>query len=186
MTERSPDFSPPALPTTTPQPKLRKPPPRVAAAIELLLSDPALTIKSAAAKVALSRERLSRALGEDHITAYVQRKAARKVAISSAAAAARMAQLVARAKSENVQFRASEFVLATSGIKPASDATNVNVGVSIGWCLDLRGRTDRPGVRHESGAGVVITPRAEGDGKLIEAKAEPIRGLGSPAAKPAE
>jgi hypothetical protein len=117
----------PALPTAR-EPKMRKPPPWVRQAVDLLLSDPAIEITDIAEKVQLSRERVSRALGEPHVTAYIQRRASRKVARLAAKGAARMEQLLAKAKSEQVQYRAAEFVLEASGIARANHGAKTRAG----------------------------------------------------------
>jgi DNA-binding phage protein len=72
---------------TTPQPKLLKPPPKVRAAIEALVTGQCRTITAAAKKVGLSRERLSRAFSEAHNAEALRTRAAREVALSSGRAA---------------------------------------------------------------------------------------------------
>jgi hypothetical protein len=113
-----------ALPAgpSPPDPKRRLPPPKVRAAIELLVSGKVKTITAAAqhATVQLSRERLSRALSEPHIAEYLRTRAARVVGIASGRAAARLVELI-DSGSEHVSFDASKHVLAIAGIKPASD-----------------------------------------------------------------
>jgi hypothetical protein len=59
-------------------------------------------------------------------------------ASANAAAATRITDLIARAKSEHVQFRASELDLGISGIAPAnSPQVNVNIDVKAGYVIDL-------------------------------------------------
>jgi hypothetical protein len=106
--------------------------------------------------------RCTDALSKAHITAYVQQKAARRLAISSAAAAARMTQLVASAKSEHVQFRASEFVLEASGIAPANQPqVSINIEAKAGWVIDL----SKPGqpAKIVAGEAKVIDEKPVGD-----------------------
>ncbi|HEX4410563.1 MAG TPA: hypothetical protein VH206_17465 [Xanthobacteraceae bacterium] len=107
-------------------------------AIDEIVSGRAKTITAAAKKVGLSRERLSRALGEPHIAEHLRLKAARTVAIASGRASARLTQLI-DAKSEHVSLDASTRTLAIAGIKPTGDANNINVNVEIraGYVIDL-------------------------------------------------
>jgi hypothetical protein len=166
MNIRSSETGPPAVPTTTtPQPKMRKPPPRVRAAIEALCTGQARTITAAAKKVGLSRERLSRAFSEVHNAEALRTRAAREVALSSGRAAARLNQLIDSA-SQRVALEATKFSLGVAGIKPASDNVSVNVGVQVaGYVIDLRDRDDRgplPNVTID-GAGAVIV-----DAKPVE------------------
>src|SRR5271157_267282 len=57
MSIRGSETAPPAVPaTTTPRPKTRKPPPKVRAAIEALVTGQVKTIKAAALRVGVSRE----------------------------------------------------------------------------------------------------------------------------------
>ncbi|MFY9838172.1 MAG: hypothetical protein WAK55_17225 [Xanthobacteraceae bacterium] len=149
----------PALPTQ-PQTKMRKLPPKIRAAIEALVSGQVRTITAAAKKVGLSRERLSRALGEPHNAEALRTRAAREVAMSAGRASARLTKLL-DSTSERVALEATKFSLGVAGIKPANDAVNVNVGVSVAsWCIDLRGRNyDGPATMTVTGAGAVILPK---------------------------
>jgi hypothetical protein len=129
--------------TTTPQPKMRKPPPKVRAAIEALVTGQARTITAAAKKVGLSRERLSRAFSEPHIAEALRTRAAREVALSSGRAAARLNQLI-DSTSQRVALESVKFSLGVAGIKPAADAqVNVNLEMRAGYVIDLRDRQDR-------------------------------------------
>jgi ParB-like chromosome segregation protein Spo0J len=135
--------APSSVPTTTLQPKVRKPPPKVRAAIEALVTGQVKTITAAAKKVGLSRERLSRALSESHNAAALRQRAEREVAMSAGRAAARLNQLI-DSTSQRVALEATKFSLGVAGIKPASDAVSVNVGVQVaGYVIDLRERHDR-------------------------------------------
>jgi hypothetical protein len=163
MSLRRSETATPALPTTTPQPKMRKPPPKVRAAIEALVTGQAKTIKAAAEKVGLTRERLSRAFSEPHIAEALRTRAAREVALSSGRAAARLNQLI-DSTSQRVALEATKFSLGVAGIKPVADANvSVNVGIELkaGYVIDLS----------ESGVTAkVVSP--------IDATAEPIAGIG--------
>jgi hypothetical protein len=175
---KSPDFAPAAaLPTTAPKPKQRPIPKTVHAAIDALLDGSAKNLTQAAQRAGCSREYLSRFLSRrPDAVAFMQQRAARTLGVASTVAAARMASLI-HAESEHVSYRAAEHVLGVSGIKPARDPqVNVNIVQSVGYCIDLRGRTDPavPVVRHEGGAGVVLV-NAEDDGKPIEGEAHEVK-----------
>ena len=166
MNTRSAEFATLA-PLSRPEPKVRKPPPKVRAAIEALVTGQVKTIKAAAEKVGLTRERLSRAFSEPHIAEALRTRAAREVALSSGRAAARLNQLI-DSSSQKVALDATKFSLGVAGIKPAADAVSVNVGVQVaGYVIDLRERNDRsplPNMTMDGAGGVVV------DTKPIDAK----------------
>ena len=137
MSIHRPENAPPAVPaTTTPRPKTRKPPPKVRAAIEALVTGQCKTIKAAAQKVGLTRERLSRAFS-DRTTPKHCGQEPREVALSSGRAAARLNQLV-DSTSQRVALEATKFSLGVAGIKPAADAqVNVNIDLRAGYVIDL-------------------------------------------------
>jgi len=139
MSLRKSETAPPAVPaTTTSQPKLRKPPPKVRVAIEALVTGQCRTITSAAKKVGLSRERLSTAFSEPHNAEALRTRAAREVALSSGRAAARLNQLI-DSTSQRVALEATKFSLGVAGIKPAADNVSVNIGIELkaGYVIDL-------------------------------------------------
>jgi hypothetical protein len=150
---------------------MRKPPPKVRAAIEALVTGQARTITAAAKKVGLSREYLSRAFSLPHNAEALRTRAAREVALSSGRAAARLNQLI-DSTSQRVALEATKFSLGVAGIRPAPDAVSVNVGVQVaGYVIDLRERSERGGALPNvtiDGAGATI----------IDAKPEPIAGIG--------
>jgi hypothetical protein len=147
--------------TTTSRLKIRKPPPKVRAAIEALVTGQCRTITAAAKKVGLSRERLSRAFSEPHNAEALRTRAAREVALSSGRAAARLNQLIDSA-SQRVALDAARLSLQAANI--IGGDRNVNVGVSVavaGYVIDLSGR--RPGERtsvieHEAGQVIDAKP----------------------------
>jgi hypothetical protein len=139
MSIHRPEAAPLPVPTmTTPQPKLRKPPPKVRAAIEALVTGQCRTITAAAKKVGLSRERLSRAFSEAHNAEALRTRAAREVALSSGRAAARLNQLI-DSTSQRVALEATKFSLGVAGIRPATDNVSVNIGIELkaGYVIDL-------------------------------------------------
>ncbi|MGB6283756.1 MAG: hypothetical protein WBG18_04950 [Xanthobacteraceae bacterium] len=154
MSIHRPENAPPAVPaTTTPRPKTRKPPPKVRAAIEALVTGQCKTIKAAAAKVGLSRERLSRAFSEPHNAEALRTRAAREVALSSGRAAARLHQLI-DSTSQRVALEATKFSLGVAGIKPADDArVSVSIELKAGYVIDLSepGRPEQKNRRRPGG-----------------------------------
>ena len=166
MSIHRPETSPPAVPaTTTPRSKMRKPPPRVRAAIEALVTGQVRTIKAAAQKVGVSREYLSRAFSLPHNAEALRTRAAREVALSSGRAAARLNQLI-DSTSQRVALEATKFSLGVAGIKPADDArVSVSIEVKAGYVIDLSER-DEPKAKIIGGVEKVI------DAKPIAAKAD--------------
>ena len=137
MSTRRSEAAPTTLPAITTQPRMRKPPPKVRAAIEALVTGQCKTIKAAAQKVGLTRERLSRAFSEPHNAEALRARAAREVALSSGRAAARLNQLI-DSTSQRVALEATKFSLGVAGIKPAADAqVNVNIDLRAGYVIDL-------------------------------------------------
>jgi hypothetical protein len=116
---------------------MRKPPPRVRAAIEALVTGQSRTIKAAAQKAGVSREYLSRAFSLPHNRHALTERVAREVALTSGRAAARLGQLL-DSGSKRVDLDATKFALGVAGIKPADDArVNVNIEVKAGYVIDL-------------------------------------------------
>lgn len=138
MSIRRSETAPLPVPATTvPQPRMRKPPPKVRAAIEALVTGQARTITAAAKKVGLSRERLSRAFSEPHNAEALRTRAAREVALSSGRAAARLNQLI-ESTSQRVALEATKFSLGVAGIRPAANSqVNVNIELKAGYVIDL-------------------------------------------------
>jgi hypothetical protein len=150
MSVRIPETARPAMPTTT----TRKPPPKVRAAIEALVTGQVRTIKAAAARVGVSREYLSRAFSLPHNAEALRTRAAREVALSSGRAAARLNQLI-DSTSQRVALEATKFSLGVAGIKPAEDARlSVSVELKAGYVIDL----SEPGAAVNIVGGVVEAP----------------------------
>jgi hypothetical protein len=76
--------------------------------------------------------------------------------------------------SERVAFEATRFSLGVAGIKPAAGTNvSVNVGVAIaGYCIDLSPANEAERQMIERQAKIV------GGGAVIDATAEPVRGIG--------
>jgi hypothetical protein len=156
MSTHRPEPAPPAVPaTTTPQLRMRKPPRRVRAAIEALVTGQVRTIKAAAQRVGVSREYLSRAFSLPHNAEALRTRALREVALSSGRAAARLNQLI-DSTSQRVALEATKFSLGVAGIKPPADAqVNVNLEFRAGYVLDLR-EYDEPAAKIVGGEAKVI------------------------------
>src|ERR1700722_6320160 len=107
--------------TTLPAPRKRSIPKKIKAACDAIISGQAKTVTDAAALAGISREYLSRQLGEPHVQEHLRQKAARNVAIASGRASARIGELI-DAGSEHVSFDASKHVLAIAGIKPVGES----------------------------------------------------------------
>lgn len=148
------------------EPKRRRvPPPKVREAIDLIVQGRVKTITAAAKKVGLTRERLSRALGEPHIAEHLRQKAARAVATGAGRAAARLVGLL-DAKSEHVSFDAARHTLAIAGIKPAAEASmNLNVNVKAGYVIKLVA-PGQPPMRIVGGAEPAALPAPVGEGNI--------------------
>jgi hypothetical protein len=152
---KPPEFLPPAVP---PAPKMRKPPPKVRAAIEALVTGQVKSITAAAAKVGLARESLSRAFAQPHNRQALVSRAEREVALSSGRAAARLRELIDSA-SAKVSMDATKFSLQCAGIGVAPGASvNVNIELKAGYVIDL----SEPGQPEQKiVGGVVDTPASK-------------------------
>ena len=114
---------------------------KVQAAIDAMVSGDCKNITAAAEKVGLARESLSRALNKPHIAEFTRQKVIRALALASVRAGAVKQELL-DCDNAMVRDRASSFVLALSGIQPAtSPSVNVNIEVKAGYVIDL---TDDP------------------------------------------
>lgn len=109
-------------------------------ALELLATGECSTVKAAAVRVGITREWLSKQLGEVHVQAFISRRNRKTIAVGSMRASNRVLELI-DAQSEHVSLDASKHVLAIEGIRPPNDAQHVvNVGVSVGYVIDLSGK----------------------------------------------
>ena len=119
--------------------KARPIPRKVRHALDLMFRGECRDIKAAAAQAKLSREHLSRSLRMPHIQAFIARKSRETIAIGQIQASNRIVDLI-HASSEHVSLDASKHVLAIEGIRPPDQgAISVNVGVSVGYVIDLSG-----------------------------------------------
>lgn len=131
------------LPAVPEEPRRRNVPKKIRRAVEALISGEAKTVTAAAKCADITREYLSRSLGQPHISTYFRNQVARALAMATGRAAARLEALI-DAKSEHVSADVSKHVLAIAGIKPAPDANlNLSVEVKAGYIIDLREPEER-------------------------------------------
>ncbi|MCK1585473.1 hypothetical protein IVB03_39455 [Bradyrhizobium sp. 168] len=128
-----------------PPPDKKKPiPKKVRHALNLMFRGECRDIKAAAEQAKLSREHLSRSLRMPHVQAFIASESRKTIAQHAIRAAARMGELV-DASSEHVSLDASKHVLAIEGIRPPDQSqVNVNVGVSVGYVIDLTAGQAQP------------------------------------------
>jgi hypothetical protein len=104
-----------------------------------LLATRGMTQREAAKRGGMSETYLSTALRKPEIGAFIARESRRNIQISAWRASNRIAELV-DASSEHVSLDASKHVLAIEGIRPPDQGqVSVNVGVSVGYVIDLSG-----------------------------------------------
>jgi hypothetical protein len=113
-------------------------PKRISQAIDLLATGEVKYQKDAAERVGLTAEHLSRMLAKPHVRGVMHARATENLARATLRASARVAELM-DASSEHVSLDASKHVLAIGGIRPpdTSHGVHVNVGVSVGYVIDL-------------------------------------------------
>lgn len=116
---------------------------RIRHAVDLIVSGECRLQKDAAAKANISPERLSRALKESHVIAYLEQQTRVSIARLQAPAAGRLSHLLGQAQSEHVQKDIAIHVLSIAGIKPRADAqVSLNIDIKAGYVIDLT--DDRP------------------------------------------
>lgn len=132
---RQPDAS------TVPPPARRdRIPPKIAKAVLLLVSGECKTQKAAAERVGMNASHLCEMLARPKIQAFIARETRKTISQGTMRASARLLELV-DASSEHVSLDASKHVLAIEGIKPPeNNQVSVNVGVSVGYVIDLSGQ----------------------------------------------
>lgn len=132
---------------------------KVRRALDLLATRKAATQKAAAEAVGLHPESLSRALSKSSARVFLEQRARQTIAVASARASERIVELV-DASSEHVSLDAAKHVLAIGNIRPPENGSHVsvNVGVSVGYVLDLR----------PDDAGAAHTPQAGNQAQVID------------------
>ena len=117
----------------------RKIPKRVRQAIDARMSGRAGNWKAAAALVGLSPEHLSRMLSKDHVRVFYERRARETLREIGPEAVAVLRDLVTNGKTERTRLAALEQTFRLLGMFPRNDAPNVNINVSPGYVIDLKG-----------------------------------------------
>jgi phage/plasmid primase-like uncharacterized protein len=125
--------------------------PKIAKAVNLLLTGECKTQKAAAERIGTSATYLCTQLKKPAVEAFIARRTRETIAQGKMRASARLLELV-DASSEHVSLDASKHVLAIEGIRPPDQgAVNVNVGVSVGYVIDLSG--SQPAAKVINGTG---------------------------------
>jgi len=118
--------------------------PKIAKAVNLILTGECTTQKAAAERIGVSATYLCTQLKKPAIEAFIARESRKNIARGQMRASARLLELV-DASSEHVSLDASKHVLAIEGIRPPDQGqVSVNVGVSVGYVIDLSGNTANP------------------------------------------
>lgn len=127
---------------------------RIRKVIGLLISGECKTQKAACERTGMNADHVSRELAKPRIQAFIASESRRTIARGTMRASARLIELL-DASSEHVSLDASKHVLAIEGIKPPEQGqVSVNVGVSVGYVIDLSGKQPAPVVtidHNESG-----------------------------------
>jgi hypothetical protein len=119
-------------------------PPKIQKAVRFLLTGECKTQKAAAERAGLSPTYLCEQLAKAKIQAFIARESRKTIAHGQMRASARLLELL-DAQSEHVSLDASKHVLAIEGIRPPDQgAISVNVGVSVGYVIDLSGASQPP------------------------------------------
>jgi len=109
-----------------------------------LLATKGMTQREAAKQAGMSENWLSTALRKPEIQAFIARKSRETVQLGVFRASHRIVELL-DASSEHVSLDASKHVLAIEGIRPPDQGqVSVNVGVSVGYVIDLSGNSANP------------------------------------------
>jgi len=108
------------------------------------LATKGMTQREAAKQAGMSENWLSTALRKPEIQAFIARKTRETIQLGTLRASNRILELV-DASSEHVSLDASKHVLAIEGIRPPDQGqVSVNVGVSVGYVIDLSGNAGNP------------------------------------------
>lgn len=112
---------------------------RLRKVIDLLVSGECKTQKAACTRIGMHPDHVCRELKKPQVQAFIARRTRETISAGTMRASARLIELV-DANSEHVSLDASKHVLAIEGIRPPNDSSvNVNVGVSVGYVIDLSG-----------------------------------------------
>lgn len=112
--------------------------PKLAQAIDLLLTGACKYQKDAAARVGLDVSYLSRALAKGHVRVFYERRARETIAQGTIRGTARLIALM-DASSEHVSLDAVKHTLSIAGIAPPDRSQPlVNIAISPGYVVKLR------------------------------------------------
>jgi hypothetical protein len=153
------------MPTVTKPAKERKISKRIRHCIDLLVTGRARTQVEAAAQAGITRERLCRALREDHVQTYLADRTRVSLSQAQAPAAAALLRLLDQARSEFVQKDVAIHLLNLSGHKVDKDrGPLVSLNISPGYIIDLSGDGDQRerGSQISTAGGVVFDPDERG------------------------
>jgi hypothetical protein len=116
------------------------------------LATKGVTQREAARLAGMNESHLSRELRKPQIQEFIARKARETLTLGTLRASARVVELI-DADSGHVALDASKHVLALDGIAPQERGqVAVNVGVSVGYVIDLAGprETPKPAIENDS------------------------------------
>jgi hypothetical protein len=129
---------------TPPKPRKERMPSKRMQQALIHLATKGVNQREAAKLSGISEFHLSRELKKPQIQAFIARKRSEIIAIGSLKAATRAVDLI-DAESEHVAAKVSLAILAHTGdVKGDSAQLAVNVGVSVGYVIDLSGQTQQP------------------------------------------
>lgn len=118
---------------------------KLSAAIDAFFDGTGKTITEAAAVAGIARETLSRAMKRPDVREEIRERTEQLLQGKTLArAAGKLGQLL-DAQSESVQFRATELALELNGFAAKNGAVVSNT-VNIGWTIDLRTDSSKPGL----------------------------------------
>lgn len=104
-----------------------------------LIGTRGMTQREAAKQVGMSETWLSTALRKPELQAFIARKCSENMQIGTLRASKRFLELI-DAESEHVAAKVSDRILTSEGIlKSDTSQVAVNVGVSVGYVIDLTG-----------------------------------------------
>jgi hypothetical protein len=131
------------LPAKVPK-KERPLPRRISQAVEGLCTGQYRTITAAAEALGLTREHLSKSLRTPRAQVFIEQRTREILSASRMPAAATLLRLMEFAQSERVKTDIAIHLLAVNNHKPPSNgAPIVNVGLSVGYVIDLSGTPSR-------------------------------------------
>lgn len=118
---------------------------RIRRVAELVITGECATVKAACERVGIHPDYAYRELKKPQVQVFCEQRARQTIAAGTMRASARLIGLI-DASSEHVSLDASKHVLGIANIRPPdSSQVNVNVGVSVGYVIDLA--PQQPGAR---------------------------------------